>query len=225
MGRAAALLAAVAGAVLVTVLLALPFGTKDRVLPAAIPQPTPLFSTPVVSVPGGKAACMRPATVDEHSEVANIKVGTRRRPAVPIRFTIRGDGYRATAGVPATYADNDTVPIPVEPPAEPERVRICVANEGERVIDLYAADDRTRTRAETFVGGRRVAPNFDLWFTEREPASFADRAGTIAERIATFRPGGPWLPWLIGILVLAAVPLALVVAIVRAAGADPAQPD
>ena len=217
MGRWAAFAAAGIGAVLVTVLLTVPFGTKERLLPAAIPQPTPLFSTPVVSVPGGKAACLRPAVVDEHSEVANIKVGTRRRRAVPIRFTIAAKGHRVVARVPPRYADNDTLPIPVDPPDAPVRAEVCVGNEGDHVIDLYAADDRTRTRADTFVGGKRVGPNYDLWFTERRPASFFDRASTMTERIATYRPGAAWLPWLVGILVLVGVPIAVAVAIVRAA--------
>lgn len=220
MARRVALGASLAGALLVLVLVVLPFLREPRVLPASIPQPRPLLATSIVPLEGGQRACLRRVAIDDRSEVASIRVGTRRRPGVPLSLSVLGDGYRAGARHPPSYRDNDTVTFAIEPPATPRRVVICVGNEGRRPVDLYAAEDRTRTRAETLVDGRRAGPNFEIAFAERRTSSFASRFATTAHRLSTFRPGGPWLPWALAFLMIAGVPLALAVALHRSAAHD-----
>jgi hypothetical protein len=113
-----------------------------------------------------------------------------------------------------TYRDNDVAAIPVQPPGRPSRVTICLRNAGGSPVDLYGSDEpRTKTRAVTTVGGRRARANPALTFSEREPATLAGRLSATADRVATFRPGGPWLVWLAVALTVIAVPAALVAAL------------
>jgi hypothetical protein len=85
---------------------------------------------------------------------------------------------------------------------------------------LYGASDRTKTGAATRVRGRRQKANLQLAFYERRPATLAERWPQIAERMATFRPVGPWMVWLLGLLVVAGVPAAVAVAALQARDAD-----
>ena len=220
MARWIPLAAALAAALVVGLVVVHPFLRKDRLLPASNPQPAPLFETVLIPLKASQEACMTNATIDEHSEVAYARIGTRKQPAQPIALTLTGEGYRWQARHPPTYTDSGIVTFQVEPPAAPREVRICLRNEGDRAVDLYAANDRTRTRVDTFVDEEHVAPNFDLWFTERYEHSFARRSPTMAERVATFRPAGAWLPWTLIVLFLGGLPLALAVALHRAGAHD-----
>lgn len=221
MRRRALVVTGAVAAVLVAV-LAGPFLAGDRVLPAAVPQPPPLYGTALVPLEPGARACIRDATVDEHSELAQIKVGTRGRAAVPLSVTMTARGFRRELRRPADYRDNEVLALPLRPPAEPLAAIVCVRNEGARAVDLYGAADRSHTRSQTYVEGRLVPANFELSFRERAPASFLDRAGTIAERVATWRPGGGWVPLVVAVLVLIGVPVGLTVAIAAAAADDEA---
>lgn len=215
-----ALVAAAIGALVVGLGVAYPFLREARLLPSTNPQPQPLFEPEVIALEPDDLVCMSNGVVDEHSEVAYVKVGTRRKAAVPLAFSVEGDGYRTRASRPPDYADNDVVSFLIDPPAAPKRVRICVRNRGKRVVDLYAVADRTRTRVDTFLNGELVRPNYSVWFGEQYVHSFAKRSPTIAKRLSAFRPGGAWIPWVVTILLLAGVPLALVAALWRAAAHD-----
>src|SRR3954447_12542964 len=114
-----ALAAGVVGALLVTALLTVPFLTEQRSLPAAIPQPPPLFSTATVAVDPRSTACLSGAAIDSHSEEAQLRVGTRGKPAVPFALSITGRGYASRARVPAGYADNAVLTVPISPPRGP----------------------------------------------------------------------------------------------------------
>jgi hypothetical protein len=209
---------AVAGLALVVLVLAVPFATEERALPAAIPQPAPLSPPELVAIPPGGEACLRGVTVDPRSELAEVRVATYGQPAIPFRLRLRGEGgWRTAARAPRGYADNATLRLPVDPPPAPVRATACVRNEGESPLALYGAADRTRTAVVTTVDGAPQPATAQLAFYERAPATLAERAPEIAERVATFRPVGPWLVWVLGGLVLVGVPVLLVVALARAA--------
>jgi hypothetical protein len=218
--RGWALAATLAGVALVLGVLVVPFLVRDRPLPASIPQPSPLFAVNFVELPPGERACLRPITIDPHSEVAVLKVTTFGAPAVPFTLDVRAAGYRAGGTSPAGYADGVPVGVPLAPPRGTVRGAACVRNAGDRRIALYGAGDRTRTAAGTFVAGRRLDVNFQLAFYERAPASVADRWPTIAERLATFRPVAPWVVWVVAALLLLGVPAALVGAVVLSSSGE-----
>src|SRR3954471_10767345 len=100
-GRLGVLIAAVAMAVIAAFVLVEPWLTKEREVAASVVQPSPLFSTPVVPVKGGRVACITEATITPRSGVARIRVGTRRKAAVPLAMTASAPGYRATSRIGA----------------------------------------------------------------------------------------------------------------------------
>src|SRR3954454_2224843 len=89
----------------------LPYLTRGRHYYATTPQPTPLFTATLVALRPGQRACLDRAVVDPHSEQARLLVYLHGRPAVPLELSLRGDGYRAAARVPATYADSRPIQV------------------------------------------------------------------------------------------------------------------
>jgi hypothetical protein len=209
--------ATIAGLVAVLALVAVPFLTKDRVLPAVVPQPPALERVALVRVRPGGRACLNGIVVDPYSQIAQIKVGTRGAPGLPITLALDGAGYHAVGHAAGGYADNSTLAIPVRAPRRATEVNACVRNDGPHIALLYGANDRATAAATTTVDGRPITTNYDLAFHEARPTSFAHRASAIAARVTRFRPGGPWLAWLLAGLVLAGVPVALVAAVASSA--------
>ena len=201
---------ALAVIVLFAALVAVPFATKERDYPASIPQPSPLDFTSLVRLPPGAEACLGDAVVEEHSEQVRFRVGTLRRPGTPLTVTIDGEGYSQRMRIPGGYPDNLLHAVPIAPPARATPVRICIANEGARRVDLYGAADDTRGRSRTEVDGRLVAANVVIGFWEREPRSIVERVPATAERIPVFRAAvvGEWLVWLLIPLFVIGVPVA-----------------
>jgi hypothetical protein len=186
---------------------------KDREFLASVPQPPPLERTVTVPVAPGDSACLADATVLPSSEVAQVRIGTRGEPAVPLTLSVTGPaGYRSTTRVAPTWENNALVDMRLRPPARPVHGRVCLRNDGRRVVDLYAADDRAETISRTFVAGRRVPANFVLRFAEADRTTIGDRLGGILDELSVFRPGfvGPWLLWPLTILVVLSVPLGIV---------------
>lgn len=206
----------VAIVVAAAVLAGRPFFTDERDYPASIPQPTPLFSTTVIPVRPGERACFRDAVIEERSEEARFKVGTRLRPGIPLRLAIRGPGYSYRATVTG-YRDNDVVRVPVRRPRRALPVQVCIANAGRRVADLYSAADRTRSRSVASVGGKNMRAGVVFSFWERTPRSIGERLPVTMERISAFRPGfvGPWLLWPLAVLFAIGVPVAVIAGFAR----------
>jgi hypothetical protein len=188
-----------------------PYLTHDREYFATTPQPNPLFTVATIPLRAGQRACMDRAVVDRYSEQAHLLVGTFRRSAVPLELTLTGAGYRAAARVPATYADSLPFEVGVRPPDRPLEVTICLRNAGTRRIALYASDDRTNSRSQVRVDGRKVSPDFVVFFTERRPVSIAHRLPASLRRASAFRFFGvsPATLWPLLILFAVGVPLAV----------------
>jgi hypothetical protein len=206
----------------------LPYLTHGRDYYATTPQPDPLFTVATIPLGAGQRACMDRAVVDRYSEQARLRVGTFHRRAVPLELSLSGDGYRASARVPATYADSRPFEVAVRPPPHPVEVTICLRNAGARRVALYVAADRTKSRSHTFVGGRDVGSNFDIVFTERRPVSIAARLPVSLQRAGAFRFFGvsPVTLWPLLILFVVGVPLAVLVTFGRSlAGATFGEPE
>jgi hypothetical protein len=217
MSRTVALAAGLIGAIVVGLLLTVPFLREQRRLPAVIVQPSPLFATALTEVAPNKAACIRNANIDRFSEVALFRVGTRQKPAVPLEMTVSGKGYRQQVQRPANYADNEILALVVQPPERTTSVDVCIRNEGERKIDLYGTGDTSAAPVTADIDGERIQ-NFTLSFYEARDATLFQRRQATAERTARFRPVGPSVVLLLALLVILAVPAALIVAIGLAAG-------
>lgn len=215
MARAATailVLIVVAGAVFV----ARPTLAEPREYPASIPQPSPLFFTALIPVQAGQSACFADAVMDERSEEARFRVGTLKRPGIPLELTITGYGYSHRARV-ERYRDNDVIRVPVPRPPRALPVRVCIANKGRHRFDLYGAADRTWSRSRATVGGKRAVGGVVFSFWERTPRTMWERLPATMERISAFRPGfvGPWLLWPLALLFAVGVPVAVAIGLAR----------
>lgn len=218
MARRAALIAGAGAALLLVVLLIVPFVTRERRFSGTFPQPEAVAEVSLVRLRGAERACLSSAVVDERSEIAQLRVGTFGRATQPLRLTIAGEGYRQDIAIPAgDWQENELMSIPLEAPPEPVETRICVENAGRRPIALYGTADRAKTRSVTKVDGAAVPANFAIRFAEAENASFAARAGDVFERIEVFRPGvvSAWMLWVVAVLTAVGVPVAVFFALVR----------
>jgi hypothetical protein len=186
-----------------------PAFSRDRDYPASIPQPTPLFSTPVIELTAGQRACFGDAVMDTHSEEARFRIGTRRRAGEPLLLAIDGPGYRVRRRVAGGFPDNALLEVAVPAPPEAIAVRVCLRNLGRRRAAIYAASDRTEAPYVTRVDGAAVDSDPQFAFFEQRPVSIAERLPTIVQRLGAFRPGflGGWLFWPLLALTVAGVPL------------------
>jgi hypothetical protein len=187
---------------------AVPFLSREQEYAATTPQPDPLFVTSSIPLDGGARACTEGAVLDPRSEVARVRASTPGPRAMPLELTLRGgDGYSATARIAPTYADHQSVAIPVQPPREAVATTICIRNRGRQEVELAASDDRTNARRPTEVDGAPVPQNFVIVFSEREPRSIAERLPVSLERASAFRPVSPGLLWPLLALFVFGVPL------------------
>ena len=216
---------AVAGALIVAVVvLTIAWAVKERPFTASIPQAPPLDEVALVRLPAGGEVCERGITILPRSQVAEIRIGTRGAPPVPLTYAVSGRGYRTSGTVEPTWVDNALIPIALDPPDRPVHGTFCVRNDGRRSVDLYGAGGKSQTSAVTESGGRRLPANVVLALRERNAATVASRTGQLADRASAFRPPGPVVLWLLAILVVAGVPLAVGWAMWRATAADQENP-
>ena len=114
------LLGALAGALVLlvaAVAIGRPYLTKERDYPASVPQPPSVVAVQLVPHEAGPVACLHDAVMDTHSQRALFQVETYGKPTVPLRFTLTGQGYRASLSVPASsYKDEAIINLPVPAP-------------------------------------------------------------------------------------------------------------
>jgi hypothetical protein len=205
----AGLLAYAAFVVAFTVAIAVPFVTKKRDIPAAVPSPSPLVATALDVVPGGGRLCMNDVAISAETQQMRFKLGTYHRPGPPLAASVRGASYRGAGTVAPGYADNATLAVDLPRPGQSQLVTVCIRNRGSRKVAFYAAADRAESRAGVFIDGKRVVATPTLTFNERKPVTLAERAGVTAGRIAVFRAflDHAWVVWLLALLVLVVVPV------------------
>ena len=197
------------GVTVAAVLLARSWETKPRSFFASVPQPSPLTSTAVVRVRPDQRVCMSPVTVLPTSQVALVRIGTRGKPSGDVSAMVDGEGgYRSGDSIAgAEWKDNDQLTFVLDPPGRAVEARFCLLNEGRRTVDVYAADDRTKSPSVTRVDGRRSRANIQLAFAQRAPQTVAGHRGPIAEAITAFRPSvvGKGVVSIVAALVLVAL--------------------
>ncbi len=211
----------VAGAAIVLIVLlatlVLPYLEEDRRVATEVPQPAPLFSVSLVEMLAGQQACMDEIGLLPGRQVAEMRIGTYGKPAVPLLLTLSAAGYRQTVSVPPTYVNNGLLDVPFTGPAGPVEGSVCVTNEGHVPVALYASADRTKSRSTTTVGTGLWPANFDLAFYAAKRQSLLDQAATIMRRLRVFHAHvGLGLLWFLAVLFVIGVPLAAVEAVASA---------
>jgi len=207
----------------VTAVLAVAWAVRDRDQAASVPSPPPLFTLAFDDLARGRQACTGPFVIDQRAGQVRIKVVGRRGATPPLALLLTGSGgYQATGAIPGGLAAAGEVRARFAPPKGAVVANACVTNRGHRTVGLLASGEtRSDSRSVTRIGSRKV-PDMILEIYEARPVSALKRARVTAQRLSTFRPGivSPWLVGVLAVLFVVGVPLAAVVAIVRAAAHD-----
>ena len=187
------------------------WATRGRDMPASVPSPHALVRTDLLRMAPGRAICAGDVTVDPRAAQARFLVATFRRPGPPLTFSLRGEGYAATARVPAGYGDNSELTPAIPPPPRAVLARACVRNDGRHSVVLYASTDQTLSRSVAVTGGKSLDASYWLSFYEPQRRSVLERLSATLQRITVFRPGivGRGLLWVLLALVVVGIPLGI----------------
>jgi hypothetical protein len=181
---------------------------------------------PAVGLNPGDVACQTPVAVPPGGGFDRIVVqlGTYGLPGPRMVAEIRDTGTHrvlARGTIPAGYPDVAQAPehvVAVGPVAAGRTVDVCLADRGDRRVAVYGnADAASRTSTATH-DGQPTGFDMNVVF-RRSPRSMLAVLGDAARRAALFKFGwtGAWTFWLLGALVLLAVPALLVRAVRTAA--------
>jgi hypothetical protein len=197
--RRAALVTYALALVVFVAFAVIPFVTRGRDQPAAVPNPPALSKVSLDEIAAGATLCISNIAAEPHSQVARFQVGTFGKPGPPLDLVVTGARYGTAARERAGYADNLTHELRISPPPRAQLVRACIRNGGRNRIVLYSAGDSARSRATVTVRGTSLRSTPALAFYEARKRSIAERVPLTVDRIATFR--GPlshaWIVWLV----------------------------
>ena len=204
---------------------AMPFLDRERPTTYATPtvQPTEPTSLSPIAVKGGKRVCADQIPWGPDARYVQLTLtGGSKWPASPLRIEATGPGYRATARLPEGAAGDVQQTVAITPArTEIPDGTFCVVNEGRHQIKLYGINPgRGSSPSTTEVDGKPIEPELSITVLTNPSQSLTARLGTIASHIAAFRPLAGWQVFLLGLLAVFGVPVAVGVALARAAAED-----
>lgn len=177
---------------------------------------------PAVELKPGEEGCQAPIVVPPGGAFDRVvlKLGTYELPGPATALEIRdaashrllSKGALAPGYADVTREPTHTVRVGEVPAGR--RIEVCVANDGDRRVAVYGnADAASRTTSAT-LDGKPTGTDMTLDF-RRSPRSVASMLGDVARRASLFKADwtGAWTFWLLGLLVLVAVPVLLVQAV------------
>jgi hypothetical protein len=145
------------------------------------------------------------------------------RPTPPVTLTARGPGYQARAQLPSGLGSGP-VAVPLTPAKqEIQNGTLCLHNDGRHSVAFYGVPNGGRQAASVTMtlDGKRVKDRqLTVTLLSSRSQSALGRLGELLDRMAMWRPGGPWATWLLFILALVGVPAAVGVALARAGALD-----
>jgi hypothetical protein len=200
-----------------------PFLTRERETVAGVPVPKPFAVPENIPLRPGQEVCVDAVAIDVDSEIAEFTAISRRRPGPPLRVTVSTSGYRASAEVDGGYRRRRTVRVPLEPPARSLLTELCIANRGDRAVELLAAHEpRTVSRPVARVDGQEVAPDLALRFLLEDDGSVLARLGSLVDRMSAFRPAVLEEPviWLLVVVLVLVLPATAIYAVVSSFRAE-----
>jgi hypothetical protein len=210
------------------VVKAVPFLTEGR--PAVWATPTsvpyqPELLKPVTLPPGGRS-CVDGIPWAPEARYVSVSVlpGVRRR-TQEIGVEARASGYRANGVIPAGLGQNQRGYARIA--AAPREVTgaVCVVNRGTRPLSLFGVPKGGREEApvSVTVDGRPVNDRqLSITLLSSPSQSIIGRLGTVIAHVASFRPVSPWMVWIVVVLLIVGTPVAIGVALARAAADDEA---
>jgi hypothetical protein len=207
------------------VVKAVPFMDRERPATYATPtvQPTDPATLAPIAVKGGKSVCADQIPWGPDARYVQLTLtGGSKWPASPLRIVASGPGYRATARLPEGTAGDVLQTVAITPARkEIPNGKLCVFNEGRHQVKLYGINPgRGSSPSTTTVDGKPIEPELSITLLTDPSRSLTARLGTIASHIAAFRPLTGWQVFLLGLLAVFGVPVAVGVALARAAAED-----
>ncbi|MDX6717028.1 MAG: hypothetical protein QOH30_3586 [Baekduia sp.] len=192
------------------------------------------FSTPTVQpqneaelgnakIKHGQEICADKIELGPGARYVVVTVLTKGEPAGRLRFTARGPGYRAATIQPAGTADNQQIAVPITP-AEHTIAdgTLCITNLGRHQVGFFAvgAPGPQDTPSQTTVDGSPIPLDLSITLLTSPSRSLGDRLGTVFDHMAAFNPLSGWTVWVLFVLALVGGPIAIGVALGRAAALD-----
>ncbi|HEV7493843.1 hypothetical protein [Baekduia sp.] len=206
------------------VVKAVPFLDRARPATYATPtvQPTDPASLAPIAVKGGQSVCADRMPWGPDARYVQFTLTGSKRPASPLRIVASGPGYRATAQLPAGTAGDVLQTVAITPArTEIPNGTLCVFNEGRHQVKVYGINPgRSSSLSTTKVNGKPIDQELSITLLTHPSQSLSGRLGTIASHIAAFRPVAGWEVFLLGLLAVFGVPVAVAVALSRAAAED-----
>ena len=171
----------------------------------------------------GDTACQGPIDVPADAATVRFLVDTGGVPGPPLAVSVRtSDGVFGPATVAGGYRGRSTVEASPPGIEKGRRVALCVRNAGRRQVSLYGGASQASRTSELTVDGREATTDLTLVFERGEARSMLSALPDAIERATLFKAGwiGEGLLWALAVLLVTAVPAALVVAL-RAALREP----
>jgi hypothetical protein len=204
---------------------AVPFLDRERPATYATPtvQPTDPTSLAPIAVKGGQRVCTDQIPWGPDARYVQLTLtGGSKWPASPLRIEATGPGYRAIARLPEGTAGDVQQSVAITPARkEIPNGTLCVVNEGRHQIKLYGINQgRGSSPSTTTVDGKPIPQELSVSLLTDLSQPLSARLGTVASHIAAFRPLTGWEVFLLGLLAVFGVPVAVGVALARAAAED-----
>ena len=182
---------------------------RSRVVSDGVPVPQPLITLMLYPVPAHAAACMDQVAVEPGSQVALVDIRSKHF-APPLLFSVRGDSYSQTYRLPKGSISGPIV-FPFHGPRKSQLTTVCIRNLGGADVALVGTNEpRTLSRPRMSINGAAADGEFSLAFRSANGESTFKLAGTVADRIAAFKPSFAQ-PWLVVVLLVLVLGGALVV--------------
>jgi hypothetical protein len=218
-----ALAAAVLGLVVATISVLIPYLTRERQTVSTVPVPPPFAVQENIRLAPDQGVCLDAVARDVDSRLAEFSVISEARSAPPLQVSASAPGFRATRRVKGGYGTPQTLLVRLEPPDRSLLAEFCVANRGDRKVDLLGAHEpRTASRPVARVDGQEVPPDMTLRFLSDESGSVIGRLGSLIDRMSAFHPLALEKPvlWLVLALLILVLPPAAIYAVVSGFRAD-----
>jgi hypothetical protein len=175
-----------------------------------------------VGIKRGQTACIDHMVFGPDARFVALTVQAKH-PTGPIRVEAGAPGYRAVTRLPAGLGNDAQALAPLRPAArDVDGGTLCLTNEGRHKVSFYGVDanGRAGSPAQTTVDGRPVGGEISVTLLRSPSRSLWGQLGEVFDRVAAFRPVGGWFAALLFGLLLLAAPVALAVALGRAAAED-----
>jgi hypothetical protein len=171
--------------------------------------------------------CTSGITYGPSARYVEITVRSGRYDLGPLALQARAQGYAADATVRADGPKDGVVVVPIRP--APRGVRqgsLCVVNHGRHTLTVFGVPPGRGTSAfsATTIDGKPSQIQMSLTLLTKPSATVRSRLGAMFRHASSFRPFTAWEAWILALLVAVGAPVALAVALSRAADEDESAP-